>query len=145
MKNWKILPILALINGCSWFGSEKMKAVDPIKVVTVEKKAPTYHPPFPEPISTMPVEWSVLTPQTMAEYLDAYELGEARTNAFYGLTPKGYENLSHNIAEIKRYLRQVISIVDYYRNLDKRGEEDGDQLPGGTIRGLQQAETDSGP
>ena len=40
--------------------------------------------------------------------------------AFYGLSTKGYENLSHNMAEIKRYIRQVLSIIDYYKESDNK-------------------------
>lgn len=144
MPNWKTLPALALISGCSWIGSEPIPQVDPVRVVTVEKKAPVYHPPYPEAISTLPVEWKVLTPETMATYLEDFEAGKARTNAFYGLSPKAYENLSQNIGDIKRYLRQVISIVEYYRKLDESEQENGDNIPGGEVRGIQPSEEDSG-
>ena len=50
------------------------------------------------------------------EYLEDLEAGNAPNNAYYGLTPKGYENLTSNMAEVKRYLRQVLSILDYYKN-----------------------------
>ena len=59
----------------------------------------------------------------MQIYLDDLNAGKAPVDAYYGLTPKGYENLSTNIAEIKRYIRQTISIIEYYRGLDK------DELP----------------
>ncbi|MBO90225.1 MAG: hypothetical protein CMP14_11935 [Rickettsiales bacterium] len=55
----------------------------------------------------------------MQEYLDALEVGNAPVDAYYGLTPKGYENLSTNIAEVKRYIRQALSIIKYYRDLDE--------------------------
>ena len=69
-------------------------------------------------IRTLPVEWTVLTPETMQEYLDDLAQGNAPTNAFYGLTTKGYENLSSNMADIIRYIRQLKSIVEYYQNLE---------------------------
>jgi|TARA_R110002033_G_scaffold132733_1_gene172497 predicted transcriptional regulator len=55
----------------------------------------------------------------MEEYLADLEEGNAPTNVWYSLTTKGYENLSNNMAEVKRYLRQVLSILKYYRELDK--------------------------
>jgi len=82
-----------------------------VEVVTVVKEAPMYHPPPPGAISAMPVEWTVLTPAIMQEYLDDLEKGEAPMNVWYSLTSKGYENLSYNMAEIKRYLRQTKSII----------------------------------
>jgi len=69
----------------------------------------------------------VLTPETMQEYLDDLADGNAPTNAYYGLSTKGYENLSSNMAEVKRYIRQVLNIIQYYRNLDEELEDESDE------------------
>ena len=122
----KILLLLALIlvSGCSILGSSRdIPEVKPVEVVTVVKKAPTYHPPLPNQIDPVPVEWTVLNPELMQEYLDDLNEGNAPTNVWYGLTTKGYENLSTNMAEVKRYLRQVLSILKYYRELDDQEPE----------------------
>jgi len=111
---------LLLVSGCSMFGPNRsIPEVTPVEVVTVVKKAPTYHPPLPNSINTVPVEWTVLNAELMQEYLNDYEEGNAPTNVWYSLTSKGYENLSFNMAEVKRYLRQVLNIVEYYKNLDE--------------------------
>jgi len=115
---------LLLVSGCSILGSGRdIPEVKPVEVVTVVKKAPTYHPPLPNQIDPVPVEWTVLTPELMQEYLDDLNEGNAPTNAWYALTTKGYENLSTNMAEVKRYLRQVLSILKYYRELDDQETE----------------------
>ena len=122
----KILLLLALIlvSGCSILGSSRdIPEVKPVEVVTVVKQAPTYHPPLPNQIDPVPVEWTVLNPELMQEYLDDLNEGNAPTNVWYGLTTKGYENLSTNMAEVKRYLRQVLSILKYYRELDDQETE----------------------
>ena len=62
----------------------------------------------------------------MQDYLDDLNEGNAPTNVWYALTTKGYENLSTNMAEVKRYLRQVISILKYYREIDDK-EQDEDK------------------
>ena len=119
-----LLLILLLVSGCSMFGSSRdIPEVEPVEVVTVVKKAPTYHPPLPNQINPVPVEWTVLNPELMQEYLDDLNEGKAPTNAWYALTTKGYENLSTNMAEVKRYLRQVLSILKYYRELDDQETE----------------------
>ena len=124
---WKLLPIL-LLSGCGLIGREPyIPETKPVEVVTVIKPAAVYHPALPNAISTLPVEWKVLTPQTMQEYLDDLEEGNAPTNAYYGLSTKGYENLSANMAEVKRYIRQVLTIVQYYKNLDEELEDESDQ------------------
>ena len=115
---------LLLVSGCSILGSSRdIPEVKPVEVVTVIKKAPTYHPPLPNQIDPVPVEWTVLNPELMQEYLDDLNEGNAPTNAWYALTTKGYENLSTNMAEVKRYLRQVLSILKYYRELDDQETE----------------------
>ena len=122
-----IFLFLLLISGCSILGSGRdIPEVKPVEIVTVVKKAPTYHPPLPNQIEPVPVEWTVLNPELMQEYLDDLNEGKAPTNAWYALTTKGYENLSTNMAEVKRYLRQVLSILKYYREQDTQQEaEDG--------------------
>ena len=45
--------------------------------------------------------------------LEDLEAGEASVSAYYGLTTQGYEKLSSNIADLKRYLSQLKSIVKY--------------------------------
>jgi len=73
-------------------------------------------------VSFTEVKWKVLTPNTMEAYLADLESGEASVSAYYGLTTQGYENLSNNIADLKRYLSQLKSIVKYYREIDEEKE-----------------------
>ena len=123
--NLKLLLIASLVlSGCSMFGREYVPDVKAVEVVNVQKKAGIYHPPLPSKVRTKPVEWKVLTPAVMDEYLDDLEKGEAPTNVYYGVSPTGYENLSLNMAEIKRYIKQVLSIVNYYKELNSEKEED---------------------
>ena len=124
---WKLLPIL-LLSGCGLLGREPyVPETKKVEVVTVTQPAAVYHPPLPNAISTLPVEWKVLTPETMQEYLNDLNEGNAPTNAYYGLSTKGYENLSANMAEVKRYIRQVLSIVQYYKNLDEELDDESDE------------------
>jgi len=121
---WKILPVL-ILSGCGLFGQKPyIPETKPVEVVTVIQPAAVYHPVLPNSIATLPVEWTVLTPETMQEYLNDLNEGNAPTNAFYGLSTKGYENLSTTMSEIKRYIRQLQNIVQYYKSLDKETSED---------------------
>lgn len=124
---WKLLPIL-LLSGCGLLSrAPYVPETKQVEVVTVTQPAAVYHPVMPNAIATLPVEWKVLTPQTMQEYLDDLEAGNAPTNAYYGLSTKGYENLSSNMAEIKRYIRQVLNIVEYYKNLHEEAPDESDE------------------
>ncbi len=70
--------------------------------------------------------WSADSPETgvigFFRFLSFLEAGEASVSAYYGLTTQGYENLSNNIADLKRYLSQLKSIVKYYRDIDEEKE-----------------------
>ena len=121
-----LILLLATCNGCALLGGDPyVPEVKPVEVVTITKPAAVYHPPLPNKVNTKPVEWTVLTPTIMSEYLTDLEKGEAPTNVYYGISPTGYENLSVNMAELKRYIRQVLSIVDYYKKLDTQEDDNG--------------------
>ena len=119
MRSLLLLLTLISLTSCALVRPEPVPDVKQVEVVTIEKPAPVYHPPLPNQIAPLPVEWRVLTPETMQVYLDDLNAGKAPVDAYYGLTPKSYESLSTNMAEIKRYIRQTISIIEYYRGLDK--------------------------
>lgn len=125
----KLLILLPLINGCSTYSLlgdmvNKEPQVKPVEVVSVAKRSPIYHPPLPEPIETPPIEWVILNPDTMKEYVDKVESGEEPRVAYYGLTSQGYENLSMTMGELTRYLEQILHIVGYYRDIDEENEEE---------------------
>ena len=118
-----LLLSLLLFSGCSLIGS-KPEPVQPVEVVMAEVKQPTYHPPLPSPVTFRKFEWKVWTSDLMKEYIDALEKNEAPPlGAQYSLSPMGYENLSYSIADVKRYIVQLQSVVKYYRSLDKKDEE----------------------
>ncbi len=123
MKNLTTLIALTLVSGCSMFGPSRFTPpeVKPVEVVTIEKPAPLYHPPLPMRINALPVQWKILTPDTMEAYIVDLKAGEAPVNAWYSLNTKGYENLSNNMAQIQRYIRQVLSVIEYYR---ETGDDD---------------------
>ena len=110
-----LISILVLASGCSLMG----KSVKPIEVVNIEERPPMFHPPLPMEMQMVQFDWEVLTPDVMTEYLALVEEGKAPRQAYYALTTKDYENISNNMAEIKRYTRDILAIVEYYRSLNK--------------------------
>ena len=58
----------------------------------------------------------------MAEYLQLVKEGKAPAVAYYALTTQQYENLSMNMAEITRYTKNILSIVEYYKDYDEKTE-----------------------
>ena len=129
MKNLLILLLLLSINGCtslSLFGERRAKAIvpetKPVEVVTITRTAPIYHPPLPEAIESASLEWRILSPDIMQQYLDSLEAGEDPRIAYYGLTSQGYENLSMTMGEVTRYLEQILHIVGYYKEMDEEDD-----------------------
>tara|TARA_R110001599_G_scaffold139818_3_gene319677 strand:+ start:371 stop:739 length:369 start_codon:yes stop_codon:yes gene_type:complete len=121
MKNLTLISLSILLASCSTF----QQAIKPVQVKTIAERSPIYHPPLPYPMSLSNVDWEVLTPTTMQEYLDSLSAGNAPPRAFYSLSAREYENLSMDIAEITRYTKDILAIIKYYRELDKpEGEED---------------------
>ena len=96
----------------------------PVQVKTIAKPAPLYHPPLPAEIEILPVNWKVLTPELMEEYLELFKKGEAPAVPYYSLQTKQYENLSSNVADITRYIENILSTIKYYRSLDEESQTD---------------------
>tara|TARA_R110000744_G_scaffold96444_1_gene186369 strand:+ start:450 stop:827 length:378 start_codon:yes stop_codon:yes gene_type:complete len=113
-----------LLSGCSTLGNlfsspPAVPVVAPVEIVTIREPAPVYHPPLPEGVSPAEIEWIVLNPSVMRQYIEDYDAGDAPAVAYYGLTAQAYENLTNNLADIRRYIRQTLNIIQYYREQDK--------------------------
>ena len=122
MKKIVLIVSLALIaSGCSMI-QPKAK---PVAVTTIAKQQPMYHPPLPMEVQMDPVEWEIMTPERMEEYLANLEKGEAPKRAYYTLSSKEYEHLSMDMADITRYIKEILGIIKFYRDYDK--EEDSDE------------------
>jgi len=118
-----------VLGGCSTLGNlfsspPAVPIVAPVEIITVTEPAPMYHPPLPEGVSPADIEWIVLNPSVMREYIENYDTGDAPAVAYYGLTAQAYENLANNLADIRRYIRQTLNIILYYRENDPTREEE---------------------
>jgi len=121
MKQITLISLLLIVSGCSLIPSQ----TKPVEVVSIAAMPNIYHPPLPLELQLVDIDWTIFTPELMQEYLANVEKGEAPAMAFYTLSTKDYQNLSMNTADQKRYLKEILSIVEYYRSLDKKeGEED---------------------
>jgi hypothetical protein len=126
-----LLSSVVALSGCSTLGnlfssSPAVPVVAPVEIITVTEPAPIFHPSLPEGVSPAEVEWIVLNPSVMRKYIENYDAGDAPAVAYYGLTAQAYENLANNLADIRRYIRQSLNIIKYYRDNDptKDNEEE---------------------
>ena len=115
MRNLILISLSIALASCSM-----LQSVKPVQVKTISERSPIYHPPLPYRMSLSKVDWEVMTPTTMQEYLDNLQSGNAPKRAFYSLSSKEYENLSMDMAEITRYTKDILNIIKYYRELDQR-------------------------
>ena len=111
------------LSGCSTLGNlfsspPAVPVVAPVEIITITEPAPMFHPTLPEGVSPAEVEWIVLNPSIMREYIENYDSGDAPAVAYYSLTSQAYENLANNLTDIRRYIRQSLNIIKYYRDND---------------------------
>ena len=114
-----IISFVLIASGCSMI-QPKAK---PVSVTTIAERPPMYHPPLQMEVQMDPVEWEIMTPERMEEYLTNLEKGEAPRRAYYTLSSKEYEHLSMDIADITRYIKEILGIVKFYRDYDNDEEE----------------------
>jgi hypothetical protein len=117
------------LSGCSTLGNlfndpPAVPEVAPVEIVTITEPAPMYHPTLPEAVNPAEIEWVVLNPSVMREYIDNYDEGDAPALAYYALTSQAYENLANNLADIRRYIRQSLNIIKYYRDNDPTRDQE---------------------
>ena len=128
MKRLLLISLLFL-SGCSTLGNmfsrpAAVPVVTPVEIITITEPAPMYHPPLPEGVTPAQIEWIILNPSIMRQYIENYDAGDAPAVAYYGLTAQAYDNLANNLADIRRYIRQTLNIIKYYRDNDPTNEEE---------------------
>lgn len=75
--------------------------------------------PTVAPVTQSNVTWTIITPENYE--VKAKEIESRGGNAvLFALTPQGYQNLSMNVAELRRYIQQqqsiIVSYQKYYKN-----------------------------
>ena len=106
-----ILAVLALLllSSCS----SRLKPEPEVVVQTeyVAKIIPLQE--RPKPVSMPSVNWYVVNQNNLEQFLQRIQ-ADGGAVAFMAITPKGYENLSLGIGELRRYILQQKEIISYY-------------------------------
>ena len=106
MRILLIISALFLISACSG-----VKVVD-VKADVVEQTV--IHPNLPAQLSMRKVDWTVFNRAKIEKLLADYP---DREIVLFALSAKGYENLSLNVAEIIRYVKEQKNVIIYYREI----------------------------
>lgn len=101
----RILLICLLLSGCM---ASKPVIIGPPPQYEREVIEPT----LPEPVELGVPTFSIITPQNSATYFKDNPEG-----AVFGVTPQGYETLSLNIQELRRYILELQEIIKAYQKL----------------------------
>jgi len=78
----------------------------------VEKDVPIQN--RPRGVSLNDVEWRVVTSENLDAFLEEISVGDGYV--FYAISVSDYENLSLNLAELRRYILQQRELIVYYEN-----------------------------
>jgi len=102
-----------LLSGCSVFSS----VPDALPVVAIDCPIPEYDDPtfdikVPVPIKWRDMEIIILTPDTTDAEFDKLD---PKQRAFFAVTDNGYEAMSMNYAELKRYIKDQKNIIIAYK------------------------------
>jgi len=81
--------------------------------------------PDPEPVATLPLEWTVINDQNPPP--------EGET--FYALTEEGYEAAALNLASFTRWAREMRDLMAFYvRNIERQQETNTDDKKDTTVK-----------
>lgn len=69
----------------------------------------------PKPVQLAEVKWYVVTEENLAQFLEQFKKDNGAV-AFMAVAVQGYENISTNVQELRRYILQQKSIIVYYEN-----------------------------
>ena len=113
---------LALTAGCSWmprleWGPEQEIIPPEPQIVTVTEKVPLriFQPPLPSEIDLLDVTFFVITEENYEEKKQEVEKILDGNFVVFALTPDGYEKMSENFQEVRRYVMQQKELILYYR------------------------------
>src|SRR5210317_1876658 len=136
LMNSKLILVSSLLLLTSACASVEPQVV--LKTDYVVKDIPVQ--PHPKPLNLHIVKFYAVTPENMEEFLATFEK-ESGINVFFALSVPDYENMSLNVAELRRYIDQQRAVILYYeesiQTMIKETPEDTEEVvQEGTINKL---------
>jgi len=131
--NLKTTPILlTFLLASSLIGCAGVEEKIVLKTDYVTKDIPLQD--RPKPLNLHDVHWHVVNPENIDEFLKEFEKKNGDV-VFFAVSVPDYENMSLNVAELKRYINQQKAIIIYYEDSIGSMEED---LPADTEEVVQE-------
>lgn len=101
-----LLALPLLLAAC---GSQPTVVSRPV----IHERAP-FVPPALTPAQQLPIDWTVITRENSQDKFRELETRSGSSTVF-ALSPQGYQNLSLNVAELRRYIEQQNSVITAMR------------------------------
>ncbi len=105
------LSLLLLLSGCAQ--QTRVQYVDQV----IEPKG------RPRGVELADIQWWVVTPDNAAQFTREFQK-DTGDIVYIAISVPDYENLSLNMAELRRYIEQQKSIIVYYENSINKTEPD---------------------
>ena len=109
--------LLVALTGCSFLKPEEVVVT---RTVTVPVDIPLK--PAPRPVRLTDIKWYTVTTDNIDEFEKNFE-NDNGDLVFFAISVPHYENLSLNLAEIRRYLLQQQAIIVYYESQITQSQE----------------------
>lgn len=103
-----LLLALTSLTGCGTFNTEPR-----IQTVTQYITPNIQIQQQPKPVALMDVQWYVVTEENLESFLEKFRQDNG-TVVMLSMTVRGYENMSINMQELRRYINQQKQIILYY-------------------------------
>ena len=107
-----IWSLLLVISGCTTVPEIQERIVYVPKEIPVKER--------PEAVDLHGVEWYVVTSDNVEEFLAEYQ-DKTGDTVFFAISVPHYENLSLNLAELRRYIEAQQGIIVYYETRVQEG------------------------
>jgi hypothetical protein len=111
--NWKKIAAVSLITS-SLIGCASNEPIVVTKTNYVVKKIPMQSPP--KALNLHRVKFYAVTPENLEEFIAKFEEESGGVAVFFALSVPDYENMSLNVAELRRYINQQKSLILYYED-----------------------------
>lgn len=120
LRNWKLsllfLALSFILNSCSSKEVKPSPAPEVIiKTKVIEKNIPIQERPKGLSLNK-DISWLVITPNNIGTFEMKLEKEQGEEWVFYAISVKDYEKMSLNVAELRRYIIQQLSLIEYYEN-----------------------------
>jgi len=103
-----LLLALTSLTGCGTFNTEPR-----IQTVTQYITPNIQIQQQPKPVALLDVQWYVVTEENLEAFLEKFRQDNG-TVVMLSMTVRGYENMSINMQELRRYINQQKQIILYY-------------------------------